>query len=91
MFGRPSGCIDQLTLIERAAIVTLDQLEWKHKDIAQELHCSENTVTLWVHRWQDTHSLADSERSGRPRCTADDADQDIMLCTLTFTSHFSSI
>src|SRR5687768_7912900 len=28
MFGRPEGCIDQLTFVERAAIVTLHQVGW---------------------------------------------------------------
>jgi transposase len=79
MFGRPQGCIDQLTIVERAAIVTLDTLGWLHKDIAQALKCSENTVSLWVNRWHDEHSLADGDRSGRPRCTHDDTDQDIMV------------
>jgi transposase len=78
MFGRPSGCIDQLTLIERAAIVTLHQLKWSHCNIAKELHCSENSVTLWVHRWEEERSLGDSERSGRPRCTPIQTDDEII-------------
>ncbi len=48
MFGRPTGCIDQLTTVERAAIVTLHQLGWTGQDIAHTLKCSENTVSLWV-------------------------------------------
>lgn len=79
LFNRPPGCIDQLTFIERAAIVTLDKEKYSHKQIAQEIGCSENTVTLWVKRWEETHSLEDAERSGRPRCTTDDTDQDIMI------------
>jgi len=79
MFGRPTGCIDQLTLVERAAIVTLHGVGWTGRDIAQELRCSENTVSLWLARWQETRSLEDSERSGRPRCTSDDTDQEIGL------------
>lgn len=50
MFGRPSGCIDQLTTIERAAIVTLHNLGWTGRSIAQEIHCSEHTVSLWLQR-----------------------------------------
>ena len=79
MFGRPSGCVDQLTTIERAAIVTLHGVGWTGRDIAQELHCSENTVSLWLQRWKETRSLEDSERSGRPRCTTDETDQNITL------------
>jgi len=78
MFGRPSGCIDQLSLVERAAIATLHGLGWTGQAIAKELHCSENTVSLWVRRWEETRSLQDDDRSGRPRCTTDDTDQDIM-------------
>jgi len=74
MFGRPSGCIDQLTTVERAAIITLHGIGWTGRDIAQELHCDEHAVTRWVHRWQETHSLEDAERSGRLRCTSDDTD-----------------
>ena len=79
MFGRPSGCIDQLTTVERAAIITLHGIGWTGRDIAQELHCDEHAVTRWVQRWQETHSFEDAERSGRPRCTSDDTDQDIGL------------
>lgn len=77
MFGRPAGCPDQLTEVERSAIVALDKLGWLHKDIAHTLRCSENTVSLWVSRWRDEHSVADAERSGRPRCTSDDTDVSI--------------
>jgi transposase len=66
MFGRPQGCIDQLTFVERAAIITLHGIGWTGRAIAQELHCDEDAVTRWVHRWQDTRSLEDAERSGRP-------------------------
>jgi transposase len=79
MFGRPAGCIDQLTLVERAAIVTLHGVGWTGRDIAAELHCDEHAVSRWVHRWEETRSLGDAERSGRPRCTSDDTDQDIGL------------
>jgi transposase len=79
MFGRPSGCIDQLTLVERAAIITLHGIGWTGRDIAQQLHCSENTVSLWLIHWNETRSLQDSERSGRPRCMTDDIDQQIGL------------
>lgn len=79
MFGRPDGCIDQLTEVERAAIVTLHKIGWTGQHIAEVIKCSENTVSLWVNRWEDTHSVQDSDRSGRPRCTSDDTDQDITI------------
>lgn len=79
MFGRPEGCIDQLTLVERAAIITLHGVGWTGRDIAHELRCDEHAVSRWVNRWNETHSLQDADRSGRPRSTTDDTDQDIML------------
>ena len=74
LFGRPNGCIDQLTEVERAAIFTLHQIGWKGQDIAQAIHCSEQTVSLWVNRWRDERSVSDAERSGRPRCTDEETD-----------------
>lgn len=74
LFARPDGCLDQLTLDQRAAILTLHKLGWLHKDIARKIPCSERTVTLWVGRSLEEHSLVDKERSGRPRCTAEDLD-----------------
>lgn len=79
MFGRMSGCIDQLTEVERSAIITLHKVGWTGREIADALKCSENTVSMWVNRWDETHSVHDSGRSGRPRCTDEDTDQDIGL------------
>lgn len=59
--------------------MTLHGVGWTGRDIAAELRCSENTVALWLARWQETRSLEDGERSGRPRCTSDDIDQEIGL------------
>jgi transposase len=78
-FGRPAGCCDQLTLVERAAIVTLHGVGWAGRDIAAELRCDEHAVTRWVRRWEETRSLDDGERSGRRRCTTDETDQQIGL------------
>jgi len=77
LFGRPPGCIDQLSEVERAAIITLHKVGWTGRDIAQVIKCSENTLSLWVNRWNDEHSVADAERSGRPRCTSPQTDQAI--------------
>jgi transposase len=73
-FDRPAGCIDQLSEIERSAIITLHEIGWTGIDIAHALKCSENTVSLWTNHWRDKHSVADAERSGRPRCTDEDTD-----------------
>ena len=77
MFGREDDSIHQLSLVERAAIVTLHGVGWTGRDIAEELKCSENTVSLWINRWKDAQSVEDGERSGRPRCT--DADTDASM------------
>lgn len=77
MFGRHEHCIDQLSFVERAAIVTLHQVGWTGRDIAEELHCSENSVSLWWNRWKECRSLEDKERSGRPRITNDETDEKI--------------
>ena len=79
VFGRPSGCIDQLTTVERAAIITLHGVGWTGRDIAETIKCSEQTVSLWINRWNSTRSLEDSERSGRPRSTTEQTDQEIAL------------
>ena len=79
MFGRPLGCIDQLTTVERAAIITLHGVGWTGRDIAEAIKCSEQTVSLWINRWNSTHSLNDADRSGRPRCTTDETDQTVGL------------
>jgi transposase len=77
LFDRPEGCLDQLTLVQRAAIVTLDKIGHSRSEIAREISCSLNTVGHWLHSWQQHRSLDDAERSGRPRCTTDDTDQRI--------------
>ena len=87
MFGRPSGCIDQLTTVERAAIVTLHGVGWTGRDIAEAIKCSEQTVSLWINRWNSTRSLEDADRSGRPRCTTDQKDEEIALLSDTHSTY----
>lgn len=48
------------------------------RNIAHQIPCSEKTVSLWVHRWEELHDVADAERSGRPRCTTSEEDDVIM-------------
>jgi len=74
LFDRPHGCIDQLTEVERSAIITLHKIGWIGRDIAQSIKCNEHTVSLWINRWEDAHSAKDSGRSGRPRCTSVNTD-----------------
>jgi transposase len=74
LFDRPQGCLDQLTVVQRAAIITLDKIGHSRREIAQEIPCSLNTVGHWIRRWEQERSLDDAERSGRPRCTDEDTD-----------------
>jgi len=87
LFGRPSGCIDQLTLVERAAIITLDKIGHSRIDIAREIPCSLNTVGHWLRSWMEHRSLDDGDRSGRPRCTDEDTDEaiEVMATEKKFT------
>lgn len=75
IFSRPTGCIDPLSLEQRAAVVTLDAVGFSRPAIASTVHTSLNTVGKWVRRWGDTHILSDAERSGRPRCTDSETDE----------------
>jgi transposase len=77
LFNRPQSCIDQLSDIERSAIIVLANENYSTKDIADKIHCSENTVNLWINRWNETHSLHDADRSGRPRITDEETDLNI--------------
>jgi transposase len=77
LFDRQQGCLDQLTLVQRAAIVTLDKVGHSRSEIAQEIPCSLNTVVHWLRRWEEERSLEDAERSGRPRCTSQRTDERI--------------
>jgi len=69
--------MDQLTTWEGAAIVILHKIGWLQRDIAHRLHCSPQTVSMWVRRWEECHSLHDKERSGRPRCADETTDVSI--------------
>jgi transposase len=75
IFNRPDHCIDQLSFIERAAIITLHKVGWTGCDIAHVIKCSDNTVSMWINRWRDEHSVEDNDRSGRPRCTQEPTDR----------------
>jgi transposase len=79
LFNRPEGCIDQLTLELRASIITLHTIGMTTSEIATKIPCSVKTVELWVQRWKEEHSLADADRSGRPRCTDEETDEKIQL------------
>ena len=66
-----------MSVEERAAILTMHKLGMSRSEIAHRVPCSETSVSRWTTRWEDAHSLADSVRSGRPRCTSEQTDQAI--------------
>jgi hypothetical protein len=57
--------------------VALAEVKHGRNEIARQMPCSPGAVTRWTHRFEETHSLADAERSGRPRCTDDATDERI--------------
>lgn len=77
LFDRPQGCLDQLTIVQRAAIITLAKIGHTRSEIAQEIPCNLNTVGHWVRSWEERRSLEEGERSGRPRCTDAETDEKI--------------
>jgi transposase len=79
LFQRPEGCIDPLTVEQRSAIITLNKLHYNRNQIANIIPCSTNAVSRWTNRWDQTHTVEDNEKSGRPRCTAEDTDEKIEL------------
>jgi transposase len=59
--------------------VTLHKQGKLRSEIATLIPCSETTVTHWLHAWKERGSLDDEEKSGRPRKTSDEDDQQIQL------------
>ena len=47
----------KLNLQEKGAIVALHDREISATGITQQLGCSRNTVTKWIHRFQDTGNV----------------------------------
>ena len=45
--------------------------------IAREMKISRNTVSKWIHRWKSGSDLKDLPRSGAPRKTSQEQDQNI--------------
>lgn len=77
LFDRPEGCIDQLTIEQRAAILTMWKLDMPRQEIARRIPCHLHTVGHWIRRWESERSLQDVQRSGRPRCSDEVTDEAI--------------
>ena len=60
------------------------------KEIAKELHCSQDTVKIWVHRYQETGDIQDQERTGRKRKTSEKEDTNIITTVKRLRSSSST-
>lgn len=77
-FGRDDDSHLPLVEKERAAIITLHHAGWLGKDIAGLLKCSEQTVCLWLNRFEDENSVSNLPRSGRPHSLDKEASNSII-------------
>lgn len=46
--------------------------------ISKIVKCSRDTVGRWIKRWKETKDLSDEPKAGRPRCTTDKEDKQIV-------------
>lgn len=55
--------------VQRAKIVLTcaDHPDWSDGCVAMAVGCSEGQVRKWRKRWEQSHSLKEAPRSGRPR------------------------
>jgi len=67
-----------LSICQRAALITLHQLNIGINQIAELTHCELRTISHWIDYYQEHHSLQDEPRSGRPRVTSEDIDTSIV-------------
>jgi transposase len=66
--------------MERAAIVTMDKLGFSQEDIARWIGHGMRTVNLWISHFEQNGSVEDLPKSGRPReSTAEDDEQIVAL------------
>lgn len=68
-----------LSVETRSAILTLHQEEYSVRNIASRLNLKKSTVNLTVRRFEQTGTLADRNRPGRPRTTSRGEDERIKL------------
>ena len=55
--------------VERARIVLMcgEHPDWPDRLVAEQVGCCDRMVRKWRKRWNETRSLAEAPRSGRPR------------------------
>ncbi|MDR3547400.1 MAG: IS630 family transposase, partial [Candidatus Pacebacteria bacterium] len=82
LFGSRENKLQPLSKIERAAIVALHKDGQSNTDIAQKLDTSLATTRHWINHYEETKTVDDAPRSGRPKCTDEAMDINIAV-----TSH----
>ena len=79
LFGHRDNKLQPLTKIERAAIVTLHKDGQSNTDIAQKLDTSLATTRHWINHYEETKTVDDAPRSGRPKCTDEAMDINVAV------------
>ena len=73
----------QISEIMRNKIITFYELNWNYKKIASYLKISRQTVSLWVSRFLDNKNVEEIQKSGRPKKTSENIDNEIIKIVKT--------
>ena len=73
----------QISEIMRNKIITFYELNWNYKKIASYLKISRQTVSLWVSRFLDNKNVEEIQKSGRPKKTSENDDNEIIKIVKT--------
>jgi transposase len=69
---------ERMSIVQRSALLTLHVLQYSNAQIAHLTHCDERVIQHWVTQYEQHGSLQDLPRSGRPRITTQNVDQEIV-------------
>ena len=73
----------QISEIMRNKIITFYELNRNYKKIASYLKISRQTVSLWVSRFLDNKNVEEIQKSGRPKKTSENDDNEIIKIVKT--------
>src|SRR5690242_14690550 len=78
----------RIPLLDRHSIIALHRVGWSRVRIAQHLSISYPSVLHWIRVWRTTGECKSGKRSGRPRCTTKEQDENICITArvVKFTS-----